>query len=116
MSSGSSMLARTLRRQNVNSLEWDGGAEILQREHDAATRHDALSATVAVVEGDQIYWLRAVRSLQHLESFSGQLALWVLPEFTPTLLILLLGTLAVVVLTAADGARRHRDRIIVSYR
>jgi signal transduction histidine kinase len=86
----------------------NNGEVAMQRQPDAGSGHDVIAATVSVVAGGEIYWLRAVRSLQDLESLSGQLILRAIPEFAPVLILLLIAMVAVVVVTVHFALRPLR--------
>jgi two-component system, OmpR family, sensor histidine kinase TctE len=81
----------------------NGSEVIMQREEGAVV------ATVAIVEGGELYWLRVARSLRDLESLAGQLVLRALPEFAPWLLVLVVGMGVVVVATVHGALRPLRE-------
>ena len=81
----------------------NNGEVIMQHEE------GVVMATIAIVEGGELYWLRVARSLRDLESLSGQLILRALPEFMPLLLLLVVGMIAVVVATVHGALRPLRE-------
>jgi two-component system, OmpR family, sensor histidine kinase TctE len=86
-----------------------GQGVVMQRQPDPGTGSDVIAATIGVVAGGELYWLRVVRSLQDLESLSGQLILRAIPEFTPWLIVLLIGMVGVVVVTVHCALRPLRE-------
>ena len=86
-----------------------GNKVTMQREVDARTQNGVLTATLAVENGGQLYWLRVTRDLRDVESLAGQLVLRALPEFAPMLLVLLITMIGVVIATVHFSLRPLRE-------
>ena len=92
-----------------NSKGSTGSRVVMQREVDARTHNGVLTATLAVEDGGQHYWLRVARDLRDLESLAGQLVLRALPEFAPMLIGLVITMIGVVIATVHYSLRPLRE-------